>query len=319
MAGQQSLPPQGGSTPGNGEDGLAEGPEGDLPMSFFEHLTELRTRLVRAAFGLSLAVLVCYVYVDALATAILRPYANAWKSVDARCVTEAGQKCLPETGPQLQNLTAFESVLTDIRIAVIAGIFLAAPWLFYQIWAFIAPGLYKREKKLVVPFVITSAVMFIAGGLFCYAFVLPIATEFLLEYPIKKHLGEGVRIIANYTYTDYVQYTTKLLLAFGLMFEFPLAIYFLARAGLITHLSLLRVWRPMIVIFFVVSAVLTPPEPVTQILMAVPMTALYFASIGVAYLVSKPERERLARLESELASTDEQGDGPDEGPPGHGV
>src|SRR5690606_13560815 len=108
-------------------------------------------------------------------------------------------------GAQLINLTAFESVLTDIRIAVIASIFLGAPVIFYQLWMFISPGLYNREKRLVIPFAGTSALMFIAGAVFCYLLALPIATDFLLEYPLKKDIGQGVKIIANYTYVDYVK------------------------------------------------------------------------------------------------------------------
>lgn len=289
---------------GNGEEGLAEGPEGDVPMSFFEHLTELRTRLIRSAVGLGLAVAVCYGMVDYLTQLILRPYRTAWVQVDARCLEEMGRACLPPTGPTLQNLTAFESILTDVRIAVIAGVFLSGPIIFYHAWLFIAPGLYNSEKRLVLPFATTSAVMFILGGLFCYFMVLPIATDFLLSYPLKKNIGEGVQIITAYTYSEYVKYTTKLLLAFGLMFEFPLGVYFLARAGIITHQTLLTYWKQMIVGFFVVGAILTPPEPITQVLMALPMTGLFVVSIGVAYFASKPERERLARLEAELAAED---------------
>lgn len=285
----------------NGEDGLAEGPEGDEPMSFFDHLAELRKRLVRSALAIGTCFVLCYAFVDYLTQIVLRPYKIAWESVQARCL-ENGSACLPETGPTLINLTSFESVLTDIRIAIIASVFLGAPIIFYHLWMFISPGLYSREKKLVVPFAATSGVMFLTGAVFCYVLALPIATDFLLEYPLKKDIGDGVRIIANYTYVDYVKYATRLLLGFGLMFEFPLAVYFLARAGIITHLTLLRHWKVMVVAFFVIGAILTPPEPVTQVLMALPMTVLLGISIGVAYLVSKPQLEAQARLDAELAA-----------------
>lgn len=286
------------------EDSTPKGPEDDVPMSFFDHLAELRTRLIRSAVALTVAVGICYAAVDYLTQFILWPYFRAWTELNARCLARDGEYCLPETGPQLQNLTAFESVVTDIRIAVFGGLFLAAPFLFYHIWMFVSPGLYRSERRLVVPFVGMSALMFLAGGAFCYTFVLPIATDFLLEYPLRKNIGDGVRIVTNYTYSDYVQYTTKLLLAFALMFEFPMAVFFLAKAGLITHKTLLRYWKPMVLVFFVVGAILTPPEPITQILMAVPMTGLYFASIGVAYFAGKPELERLQKLEEELAAAE---------------
>lgn len=287
----------------NGEDGLAEGPEDDKPMSFFDHLAELRSRLMRAAGSLALGFVVCYALVDELTQLLLQPYRNAWWSVVESDMAEFGASRLPDTGPSLQNLTAFESVLTDIRIALIGGLFLAAPVVFYQLWMFISPGLYKREKKLVVPFSATSAVMFGGGAVFCFYLVLPLATEFLLTYPLNKDMGgDAVRIIANYTYTDYIKYTTRLLLGFGLMFQFPLGVFFLAKAGVITHKTLLRHWKIMVLSFFVVGAFLTPPEPVSQVLMALPMIALFFASIGVAYIVSKPELERIERLEAELAA-----------------
>lgn len=276
-------------------------------MSFFDHLTELRKRLVRSAMGLAVAVFGCYAFVDYLTQILLAPYNDAWRDVQDKC-----NGCMPGDGPTLQNLTAFESVLTDIRIAVIAGIFIAAPILFYHLWMFVSPGLYRREKKLVVPFVATSAVMFSGGAAFCYVFVLPIATEFLLDYPLSKNLGDQVQIIANYTYQDYVKYTTKLLLGFGIMFQFPLLVFFLSKAGVITHRTLLRHWKVMVLSFFVVAALLTPPEPVTQILMAAPMIALFFISIGIAYVVSKPEIERLEKLERELAEFEDEDEDDDE-------
>ena len=273
----------------NGEDGLAEGPEDDRPMSFFEHLIELRKRLVRTALGIVGAFIFCYVFVDELRAAVLAPYRDAWIAVEM------------EGEPTLQNLSALEAFLTDLRIAIMAAIFVAGPIVFYHLWMFISPGLYKKEKRLVVPFVATSALMFAGGALFCYYLVLPIATEFFLDYSISATSAESVKIEPNFTYTDYVTYTTKLLFAFGAMFEFPLGVFFLAKAGIITHKTLLRHWKASIVVLFIVAAILTPPEPISQILMAAPMVGLYFISVGVAYFVSKPERERMAKLEAELA------------------
>jgi sec-independent protein translocase protein TatC len=166
---------------------------------------------------------------------------------------------------------------------------------------FVSPGLYKKEKRLVVPFVATSAFMFAGGAVFCYYLVLPIATEFFLSYSINAAVDDSVNIVPRFTYTDYVTYTTRLLIGFGAMFEFPLGVFFLAKAGVVTHKTLLRYWKVSILIFFIVAAILTPPEPISQILMATPMIGLYFISVGVAYIVSKPERERMAKLEAELA------------------
>jgi sec-independent protein translocase protein TatC len=248
---------------------------------------------------------VCYVYIDDLTQLMLRPFGDAWRSIQAECQVDPELACL--TGaPRLQNLSPFESVMVDIRIALVFGLFIAAPMIFYQLWMFISPGLYKREKKMVVPFAATSAVMFAIGGWFCYEFVLPYATEWLLGYGLRKDGGaEPVEIVPDYTYTDHITYTTRLLLGFGLIFEFPLAVFFLAAAGIITHKTLIRHWRIMVLSFFVVAAFLTPPEPVSQILMALPLCGLFGISIIVAYFVGKPERERVAKLEAELADEDE--------------
>jgi len=278
----------------NESDGAAEGPEDDRPMSFFEHLQELRKRLVRAALGVAAAFVFCYALVDYLRAIVLAPYRDAWFAVE-----------MPGE-PELQNLSALEAFLTDLRIAIIAAVFIAGPILFYHLWMFISPGLYKKEKRLVIPFVATSAFMFAGGAVFCYYLVLPLATEFFLGYSINATQDESVSIVPRFTYTDYVTYTTKLLLAFGMMFEFPLGIFFLAKAGVVTHVTLLRHWKVSMVLLFVVAAILTPPEPISQLLMAAPMICLYFISVGVAYFVSKPERERLAKLEAELAQEPEE-------------
>jgi Sec-independent protein secretion pathway component TatC len=129
--------------------------------------------------------------------------------------------------------------------------------------------------------------------------VLPIATKFFIEYPLKKALEDAVVIVTNYTYPDYVAYVTKILFGFGLMFEMPLGVFFLAKAGIITHRTLLRHWKISVLLITITSAILTPPDPITIFLMGLPMIGLFFASIGVAYVVGKPEREALARIEAE--------------------
>lgn len=269
-----------------------DGPEDDVPMSFFDHLNELRKRLVRSALGIVVAFVGCYVFIDELRAIILKPFYESWHSVELEGVA------------QLQALSALETFLTDLRITVIVAIFVAGPIVFYQLWMFIAPGLYRSERNLVVPFVATSAVMFAGGGLFCYYFVVPVATDFFLQYSLDTGGGE-VQIRPNFTYSSYVQYETRLLLGFGAMFEFPLGVYFLAKAGVITHKTLIRHWKLMTLIFFIAGALLTPPEPVTQVLMAAPMIGLFWASVGVAYVVSKDERERVEKLEAELAAMDD--------------
>lgn len=272
------------------------GPEDDEPMSFFDHLTELRSRLIRAAIGIAVGFAVCWIFVDQLNAIIKTPLAEAWTAVGL------------EGAPQLQVLGVLDAFLTNVRIAVTAAIFVSAPIIFYQVWMFVSPGLYAREKRYVIPFAMTSAVMFLVGAAFCYKMVLPYATEWFLRFPLEQQDASNVQILPQYTFPDYTTYTTKLLLGFGLMFEFPLAVFFLAAAGLITHRTLLQHWKVAILLIFVASAFLTPPDPITLTFMAVPMVGLFFASVGVAYLVGKKNAEETA-----LVPVDDEsgtGDGP---------
>jgi sec-independent protein translocase protein TatC len=268
---------------------MAEGPEGDTPMSFFDHLAELRRRLTWAVLALTIAAIGCYVYVDEIGGFLFHPFSVAWESAKM------------EGKPTLLNMAALDVILTDVWIAIFSGIFIAAPVIFYHLWMFVSPGLYSKEKRIVIPFVLTSAVMFLAGAAFCYYVVLPIATEFFLKYPQGKSEVSEVEVRTMYSYADYVGYVLKMLLGFGLMFEMPLAVYFLAKSGMVTHKTLLRHYKIAILIITIASAVLTPPDPITIWLMGIPMVVLYFASIGVAYFVSKPQVEAMARLEAELA------------------
>jgi sec-independent protein translocase protein TatC len=274
----------------NGADGMAEGPEGDQPMSFFDHLAELRKRIGRAFAALLLGAVICYATIDHITAFMWIPFGEAWES--------AGM----EGQPTLLNLAALDVILTDIWVALFAGLFLAAPVVFYQLWMFIAPGLYAQEKRLVVPFVATSAVMFVAGAAFCYYVVLPIATEFFLTYGQRKNIGMGDVVVKTaYTYADYASYVMKMMFGFGVMFEMPLAVFFLSKAGIITYVTLLRHWKIAILVITIASAVLTPPDPVTIWLMGIPMTALYFISVVVSYVVTKPQVIAMRKLEAELA------------------
>ncbi len=258
---------------------LAEGPDGDRPMSFFEHLAELRKRLIHATIGITLAFALAWVFRMDLQAIINAPLYDAWQKLAAQGLLQGE--------PHLQTLGVLDAFLTQVRIAVTGALFLAAPILFYELWMFVAPGLYPSEKRLVVPFVATSAVMFALGAVFCYQAVLPYATEWFLKYPLEDSDGSGVMVIPQYTFPDYTTYTTKLLIGFGLMFEMPLAVFFLAKAGLVTHRTLLRFWKVAVLLIFVASALLTPPDPITLTFMAMPMTALFFISVGLAYMVTR--------------------------------
>lgn len=279
---------------GNGHDGLAEGPEGDTPMSFWDHLGELRGRLMKAALTVVLGVVICFNYATEIREFLAAPLREAWVA--------SGQK----GEPQLQVLAMLDAFVTDLRVAFLGGIFLATPVVFYQLWMFISPGLYRREKRFAIPFVATSVLMFVMGASFCYVLVLPWTIQWLFSYTASS--AAGTPVVYNLTLNDYIRDTTKILVAFGMVFEFPLLIAFLAAAGVLDHRTLLRFWKVSVVLIFIIAALLTPPEPVSQIMMAVPMCVLFFISVGVAFILSKPHREAAAALEKRLAD-DEDGDG----------
>lgn len=279
-------------TSNNGHEGLAEGPEGDTPMSFWDHLAELRGRLVKAALGVTVGVIVCFVYATQLREFLAAPLHTAW--------TAAGLGGRPE----LQVLAMMDAFMTDMRVAVTGGIFLAAPVGFYQFWMFIAPGLYAREKRFVVPFVATSVFMFVTGAAFCYYFVLPWTIQWLLSYT-QSTSGAETAVVYHLTLNDYIRDATKILVAFGAVFEFPLLIAFLAFAGVLTHKSLLRFWKISVVLIFIIAAILTPPEPVSQLMMAFPMVILFFTSVGIAYLIDKSRAKAHAQA-ADLARAEDE-------------
>jgi sec-independent protein translocase protein TatC len=269
----------------NGHDGLAEGPDGDKPMAFLDHVGELRNRLIRMVAAITLGFFASFYFAPQISRFLRVPLDNAWAS--------AGMDGLAE----LQALAIQDPLMVDVRVAVTAGIFLTAPYLFLQLWLFIAPGLFAKEKRFAVPFVITSMVMFLLGAAFAFEVVLPYVYEWMIDYSHDR--GETIQLELN----NYFKGTTRVLLAFGLVFEFPLLVAFLAKAGVITEKTLMRYWKIAVLVMFIIAALLTPPEPVSQVLMAGPMVVLYFLSIGVAKLINPA-----SKLEAQLAEFDEPDD-----------
>ncbi|MCA9694941.1 MAG: twin-arginine translocase subunit TatC [Nannocystaceae bacterium] len=260
----------------NGQEGLAAGPEGDEPMSFWDHVGELRSRLIRAALAVIVGCVACFTFVTQLREFLAAPLHTGWAEAK-----QAGT-------PKLQALGMMDVFITDMRVAITFGLFLSLPVLFYQFWKFVSPGLYKHEKRFVVPFVFTSSLMFLLGAAFCYFYVLPWTIQWLLGYGTSS--AGTTTIEYQLTINTYIRDSTKMLVAFGMVFEFPLLVAFLAFAGVVTHLTLLRFWKISVVLIFIIAAFLTPPEPVSQLMMAIPMVALFFASVGVAYMITKSRR-----------------------------
>jgi sec-independent protein translocase protein TatC len=180
-----------------------------------------------------------------------------------------------------------EGFITYLKVAGLAGLGVTSPFIFYQIWAFIAPGLYPKEKKTVLPLVVASTLLFLGGASFGYFVIFDFAFPFFLN--VTESLGDDIEAVLSIN--AYLGLATKLLVAFGTAFQLPIGIYFLARVGLVDHTDLFNSFRYAVVVMFVVSAVITPPDVISQCLMAGPLIVLYGVGIVLAYFFSTKERD----------------------------
>jgi sec-independent protein translocase protein TatC len=253
-----------------------EDPEGE-GMTFWEHLDELRSRLVKMVIATCAGGGAAWYYRSKILGWLLEPFKEAW--------TQLG---LPNE-PQLNFPDPAGMFVAYLRLSLISGVVFAMPILFYQIWAFVAPGLYSREKRFAIPFVVASTGLFAAGAFFGMKFAFPVAFHYLLSFAGSE---EGFTINPNIMVGDYVQFITQMILVFGGMFELPVLAFFLTVAGIIDHTHLIKFFRYFVVLAFVLGAILTPPDLLSQFLMAVPLVLLYTLSIGIAYVFSKTKNKQ---------------------------
>jgi sec-independent protein translocase protein TatC len=237
----------------------------DRTMPLLGHLAELRLRLIKALVAIALAFIPAYAFADYLFTFLTQPL----------------QQITPSP-PALIGTGLAEAFFTKLKVSFIAALFLASPAVFYQIWQFIAPGLYEHERRYVVPFVLFASFFFVFGAGFCHVVVLPVAYAFFIEQ------YKGIDVQPTLRISEYLTFTARMLLAFGVTFELPVLAFFFARVGLINHKMLIGSLRYAIVIIFIVAAVLTPgPDVASQLFLATPLLLLYGLSIGVAYMFGK--------------------------------
>jgi sec-independent protein translocase protein TatC len=267
---------------------------GGQRMSFLDHLRELRKRLWIAALGFAVALTAAVIFRNELLAFIVEPLYRAWGAVPELAKHEL----------QLHYASIVAPMFVQLKLAVYAALFLSAPLLVFQLWRFVAPGLYPREQRHVYPLLIGTFVFFIGGGVFGYLVVFPFGFEFLFRYGMD--LGGWFPIEPTIMIDQYVDLAIGLLFAFGLVFELPLVIVFLARIGLVNHKQLLRFSRYFVVIAFAIGGVLTPtPDPLNQTLMAGPLIILYFAATLVAYFIGKQRREAARREEAGESDDDD--------------
>jgi sec-independent protein translocase protein TatC len=245
-------------------------------MTIWEHLGELRKRIVRAGVTLLAGAILCWTFKERLLEWIAMPFQAAWKIR------------YPNVPVELQTLAPIDAFVNYMQLALTGGVVLAAPVIFYQLWAFISPGLYSKEKKYIIPFVLFSTTLFGLGIAFCYYAFFPSFWAFSLS--LHGQVGDpgGLVLMSRNTMEGYLDFATRMLLAFGFIFELPLFISFLALAGIVTPMQLVRFSRWAIITAFVVGAFITPgPEMSSQFIVASALIALYFVSVGLSFLVAK--------------------------------
>jgi len=245
--------------------------EKKLPLT--AHLQELRKRLIFSFIAIGVGFILCYAFVDHIFNILAAPLTN---------------ELMPKGGSLIFTSVA-EAFFTYMKVALIAGIIVTSPFVVYQIWAFVAPGLYQKEKRYVVPFVLGSTLFFVLGILFGYYVAIPVGFKFLLGYAtdIIKPMP---------SMKEYLSFSLRFLLACGLVFEFPVVLVLLSKIGIIDAKMLARQRKYALLLIFIFAAVVTPsPDIISQLLMAVPLVGLYELSI----LLSKIFGRRPAPVSSE--------------------
>jgi sec-independent protein translocase protein TatC len=242
--------------------------EGMLRMSFLEHLEEMRHRIIRALQGFGIAFLVCIVFANQLWDIVRAPAVDALKKIGVN----------PPVLVINEPMEGFSIIW--VKVPLVMSLFVASPWVLYQVWAFISPGLYQREKKWAVPFVLSTAGLFIAGGAFAYFVAFRFGLAFLLG------LGLGGGVVPLVTITNYFDLFVNVMLGVALVFELPVAIFFLTLLHIASPEFLLRHSRYAILAIVIIAAIVTPtPDVFNLMLFAVPMCLLFFVGIFASYLL----------------------------------
>ncbi len=257
-----------------------ETPERDVKMTIWEHLDELRKRLVRAAVAVGFGFIGSWTMRQQLLAWLVHPYERAWV---ARGFPGA---------PELQTLGPADVFVGYLQLSLVASVVIAVPVIFYQLWAFVSPGLYSREKRLIFPFVFFSTSLFLSGVAFAYYVAFPFTLNYFFSL-LGQVDSQGTVLTQRPTLEFYLDFSTQMLLAFGAVFELPLFISFLVLAGIVTPKQLLKFSRWAILGAFALGAVVTPgPEISSQIAVSGALIALYFLSIAIAFVLKPRSKDK---------------------------
>jgi sec-independent protein translocase protein TatC len=246
-------------------------------MSLMDHLSELRSRLTRCLIMIALGFFACYAVSDILFGELIKPLTAS----------------MPQ-GSKLIFTSLPEAFFVYMKVAFAASVFLTSPYTFYQIWAFVAPGLYEEERRNIIPLAAFSAIFFLSGAAFCYFAVFPIAFDFFMSFATDT-------ILPMPSLDAYLGFALKLLIAFGLIFEMPLFAFFLARIGILTAAPLRRWRKYAILASVIVGALLTPPDVPSQLIMASAILVLYEASIWIVAFAQKRPAEAPEKRKEDAA------------------
>ena len=243
--------------------------------SFIEHLTELRSRLLKSIVYLFIFFVVSYIFAENIYGFLVEPYADAVKddNINRRLIYTA----------------LHETFITYLKVAFFSAIFVTSPIILTQIWKFVAPGLYTNEKKALLPYLIATPTLFLLGGMLVYYLVMPLAIKFFLSFETSAQIS-NLPIQLEAKVNEYLSLIMRLIFAFGISFQLPVLLTLLARVGFVNSTYLKKRRKYVVVIVFALAAILTPPDPITQIGLGIPLLILYELSIlAVKFIEKKKE------------------------------
>ena len=244
--------------------------------SFVGHLTELRSRLTKSIIYLFIFFLVCYFFSENIYNFLVAPYAEAVKD--------------DEINRRMIFTALHETFITYLKVAFFAAMFITSPIILTQIWKYVAPGLYKNEKMALLPYLIATPVLFLLGGMLVYYLIMPLAIKFFLSFETTGHIS-SLPIQLEAKVNEYLSLIMRLIFAFGISFQLPILLSLLARVGFVDSEYLKKRRKYVIVIIFAIAALLTPPDPITQIGLAIPLLILYELSILTVKIIEKKKQD----------------------------
>ncbi len=244
--------------------------------SFVDHLTELRSRLLKSIIYLFIFFIICYFFAENIYAFLVHPYAEAVRG--------------DEENRRLIFTALHETFITYLKVAFFTSIFITSPIVLTQLWKFIAPGLYKNEKRALLPYLVATPTLFLLGGMLVYYLVMPLAIKFFLTFESSAQIS-GLPIQLEAKVNEYLSLIMRLIFAFGISFQLPVLLSLLARVGFIDSEYLKKRRKYVVVIIFAVAAILTPPDPITQIGLGIPLLILYELSILSVKIIEKKQKK----------------------------